>query len=100
MPQAAPCVARLIIGGHTLRTVAPTRHWRFAKGNMDTQRFELLLRDTPFCSALLAEVWDGLSTMERIDLLLHSVESRLSLSKELKAKALSDPSPVIRMLAV
>lgn len=67
---------------------------------MDTKHFELLLRETPFCRALLAEVWDGLTTKERIDLLLHFADPLGSgVPKEVQAKALDDQSPVVRMLA-
>jgi hypothetical protein len=66
---------------------------------MDTKHFELLLRRTRFCGAILFEIWDGLTLNERIDLLLHLGQFG-SAPKELLKKAVEDSNPVIRMLAV
>jgi len=67
---------------------------------MDVKHFELLLRRTPFCTSLLSQVWDGLSTLERIDLLLHFIETGTTISEEIMTKAIGDPNPVIRMLTI
>lgn len=66
---------------------------------MDTKHFELLLRRTRFGHAILNEAWDGLTVKERIELLLHLIPLGSS-PRELITKALNDPSPVVRMLAV
>lgn len=66
---------------------------------MDTKHFELLLRQTRFSKALLVEIWDGMTLMERIDLLLYLGQFG-SAPKELLKKAVEDSNPVIRMLAV
>ena len=63
---------------------------------MDKKHLELLLRDTPFCRELVAELWDGLSTFERIDILIQLG----SIPKELFKKAFNDTNSVVRMLAV
>ena len=64
------------------------------------KNFELFFRQTTFSEMLLVEIWDGLSLMERIELLIYFVESGRFLNDELKIKALSDSNPVGRMLAV
>jgi hypothetical protein len=66
---------------------------------MDTKHFELLLRRTTFGHAILTEAWGGLTTKERIELLLHSELQNLWPS-DLRLKALHDPNPAVRMLAV
>jgi hypothetical protein len=65
---------------------------------MDKSKFELLLRQTPFCEALLAEAWDSLSTKDRIELLLQYSESDKSAPKGVVVKALIDANPLVRML--
>ena len=65
---------------------------------MDKSKFELLLRQTPFCEALLAEAWDSLSIRDCIELLLQFSESDKSAPKGIVAKALLDANPIIRML--
>lgn len=65
------------------------------------KRHELFNRQTIFSRTLVAEMWDGLSLLERVDFLLNLVELRQSLmDNELRSKVLNDPNPVVRMLAV
>lgn len=66
---------------------------------MDTKHFELLLRRTPLCQALLSDAWEGLNTGQRIDLLLHLVGPSAAMPADLLAKAITDPNAVVRMLA-
>ncbi len=63
------------------------------------KNLELLYRPTVFSRKLLAEMWDGLSLMERVDLLLDSAKFKGFMGDELHMKALSDSNPVVRMLA-
>lgn len=55
-----------------------------------------MLRDTPFSRVLVAELWDNLSSLERIDILTQLGSIPTGLFK----KAFNDTSPVVRMLAV
>ena len=62
---------------------------------MDNAIFELLFRETVFSSELLVDIWDSLTTLERIE-----VANKLkSMPKRLLSKAINDPNPVVRMLA-
>jgi hypothetical protein len=65
---------------------------------MDTKRLELLLRNTIFSQALLTEIWDSWTSEERLELLL--LFRLRGLPERLAEKALNDPNPVVRMLAV
>ncbi|MDP3009474.1 MAG: hypothetical protein Q8N30_10475 [Methylococcales bacterium] len=63
---------------------------------MDKKHFELLLRHTTFSEKIWSELWDALDTMQRIELLLQLGDA----PDKLIAKAIDDPNPVVRMLAV
>lgn len=66
---------------------------------MDSRYFELFLRRTTFSQTLLAEIWDGLTTKERVEVLLHPTLKNLW-PPELAMKAASDSNAAVRMLSV
>lgn len=69
-------------------------------GAVNKEHIELFFRPTVFSQTILAEIWDALSLLERINLLLCLRGSSGLMVKELRIKTLKDPSPVVRMLAV
>ncbi len=67
---------------------------------MDKEHFELLLRQSPFCRAMLSDVWEALNSGQQIDLLLHLSRQSTGIPRNLQLRATQDANPVIRMLAV
>ncbi len=67
---------------------------------MDTNHFEILLRETSFGDKMLASLWDALDTGRRIDLLLHVHKRRSGVPREILEKAIIDANALVRMLAV
>jgi hypothetical protein len=63
---------------------------------MYKKTFELLLRQTEFSKIIFKEIWDFLSSSERIYLMMNFED----LEEGIIEKALEDPNPFIRMLAV
>jgi hypothetical protein len=66
---------------------------------MDEIKFELLLRQTPFCSLILSELWDQLNILEKIELLNYYSSKSKAVPEQICIKAVQDPNPIVRMLA-